>query len=77
MAERMGSMTEYAKSQLERVCYVNRKTKEVIMPNEYGIMDKPCPKGTDWLWVRWPINPHFTGSCGIINMLLPAIIDNE
>jgi hypothetical protein len=53
----------------ERVLYYNKNTKEIIMPDEMGVMNKPAPMGEGWLWVRWPVNPHFTGETGIIDML--------
>jgi hypothetical protein len=54
----------------ERVLYYNSKSREIIMPNELGIMDKQAPIGDAWFLIKWPVNPHFTGEYGIREMLL-------
>jgi hypothetical protein len=53
----------------ERVLYYNETTKAIIMPNELGVMDKPAPVGDGWFWIKWPVNPHFTGETGILSIL--------
>lgn len=40
----------------------------LIMPDADGSLDGiPCPQ--DGYAVRWPLNPHFTGETGIIELL--------
>lgn len=40
----------------------------LIMPDEYGTLEHvACPK--DGFAVKWPVNPHFTGKAGIIELL--------
>ena len=39
----------------------------LIMPTEEGIMIAPCPQ--HGYAIRWPLNPHFTGERGIIELL--------
>lgn len=46
---------------------------EVIMPDQCGEMKQPAPTGEGWYAVRWPLNPHFTGSAGILCILNSSI----
>lgn len=42
---------------------------QLIMPDECGIMHHAAPKGWGWYAIKWPVNPHFTGETGILEML--------
>jgi len=56
-------------------CFYARKNQqgeysEIIMPEKNGILinrDKELITG--WYKVAWPLNPHFTGERGILEML--------
>jgi len=46
---------------------VRENLYRVIMPEWTGEMKAKCPQ--DGIAVSWPVNPHFTGKEGIIEIL--------
>jgi hypothetical protein len=47
----------------------NGQFDRIIMPDKCGKLDSPAPKSDGWYAVKWPVNPHFTGESGILEML--------
>ncbi|MEA3224758.1 MAG: hypothetical protein U9Q07_02325 [Planctomycetota bacterium] len=49
--------------------FTGARCDNIIMPDEYGALAPTGPAGDNWYAVAWPVNPHFTGRGGVMEIL--------